>query len=909
MIVLHDAQDQSVTYPLIVDDDKWFILHRLDGEDELEFELSLEDQMTAKIFEEMLIDANGNQYVVKNVDEHSDFMTVTCVVNLDDFKAQFHEHVLYRNAYLYDVLSDILPTGWSLAGDVSLARKATIGSDDGVATYDNLNSYDVLFLAQTAYGVTFNFNAITKTLTVIDRSEVQSSGSYLMEDLNLESVGYVGSSKDFATRLYAYGKVDEETGQHLTFASINDGKEYVEDHSYSNKVISIGWTDERYTVKENLLADARKKLAALASPSRSYACNAKNVLDDVYVTKVITLVDRRRRQRVDHMVVEWKEYSRSDMDVITLSQSEPSITRSLGEQFQELRREVGMGDTMMKAFVNDAIENATDAIKGNKGGVFKWIFDAQGRPIELLNLGDTYDPSTAQKVWRWNAAGLGHSNTGYNGTYDLALLADGSINASVITTGILNADIIRAGRIQDVTASNYWDLETGVMQFSKGRITSADGKNYWEVQGGALHIERGEIGGYTIESDKIYNNYVELDSGGLKFYAYNTSGDVERRVLVSSLLPGWLTSQSGDVYGSLYMRIPMNFQLISFKPYTQTPQELLVFNYSRNEDGTSSALFRNFTTLQIDGDVLFGGSTTQYKMSNVEIKMSKLKGYGSAKLGSYGYVFDSAIVYGTGKLLPNTDASSADEPYLTNSMINAPGAYYGQNQAVLTGSVVDSLGRYIYTNINGASGQISIGRHYRTTEGPYGGTASMRISETSIYCWLNLSDDSSNNRNSFILQRYSNGVARLILYDTSDVSENRRLIANPSEIVMRDENDALRCWIDYAGIQCRNSSDLKRLNLNLSGLRFYDDSEVLRAYVTTSTHTTLGTYGMRLFAPGFVVLGADEIGFSDYYDSGVTGTYKKGMSGSVRIAEYSGTTIDRYLTITFFKGIMVTNLD
>lgn len=659
MIVLHDAQDQSITYPLIVDDDKWFILHKLDGEDELEFELSLEDPMTAKIFEEMLVDANGNQYVVKNVDEHSNFMTVTCIVNLDDFKAQFHEHVLYRNAYLYDVLSDILPTGWSLAGDVSLSRKATIGSDDGVATYDNLNSYDVLFLAQTAYGVTFNFNAITKTLTVIDRSEVQSSGSYLMEDLNLESVGYVGSTKDFATRLYAYGKIDENTGNPLTFASINGGKEYVEDHSYSNKVISIGWTDERYTVKENLLADARKKLAALATPSRSYACKAKNVLDDVYVTKVITLVDKRRQQRVDHMVVEWKEYSRSDMDVITLSKSEPSITRSLGDQFKELRREVGMGDTMMRAFVNDAIENATDAITGNNGGIFKWIFDAQGRPIELLNIGDTYDPSTAQKVWRWNAAGLGHSNTGYNGTYELALLADGSINASVITTGVLNADIIRAGRIQDVTASNYWDLETGVMQFSKGRITSADGKNYWEVQSGALHVERGEIGGYTIESDKIYNDHVELDASGLRFYAYDANDEVKYEV--GGIWPGRLVSQLGDFYGQLEWHVPVQFNIRSYYPYDQTDVGKYIFQYNRANDEmmltatdvylyADNLSFRGHSTslyTDVKGMHVVGSITSHNKIGDFNVTAD---GLDSRNGSNYGVAIESSnrrvLVYG-----------------------------------------------------------------------------------------------------------------------------------------------------------------------------------------------------------------------------------------------------------------------
>lgn len=892
MIVLHDAQNQSVTYPLAVDDDKWFILHRLDGEDELEFELSLEDEMTAKILEEMLVDANGNQYVVKNVDEHSNFMTVTCVVNLDDFKAEFIRHVLYRNAFLSDVLTDILPDGWLAVGDTSITRKATIGSDDGVATYDNLNAYDVLFLAQEAYGVTFNFNAITKILTVIDRSEVQSSGSYLMEDLNLESVGYVGSTKAFATRLYAYGKMDEETGQYLTFASINDGKEYIEDHSYSNKVISVGWTDERYTVKENLLADARKKLAALALPQRSYACNAKNVLDDVYVTKVITLVDKRRRQRVDHMVVEWKEYSRSDMDVITLSQSQPTITKSLNERFEELTREVNMGDTMMKAFVNDVVQNATDSITGNRGGVFKWIFDAQGRPIELLNLGDTYDPSTAQKVWRWNAAGLGHSNTGYSGTYDLALLADGSINASVITTGVLNANIIRAGRISDLTSLNYWDLESGVMQFGKGRITSADSKNYWEVQGGALHVERGEIGGYTIESNRIYNDFVELTSNSLEFYAYNTSGGVSQRVLVSSLIPGWLTSQSGDVTGSLYMRVPMNFQMISRYPADGT--ELLVFNYSRSSSG-ALATFQNFGTISVTGDVLFTGNLT-CTMSNVKILSSLIDGYqGTNKLGD-ARVFQSSVVYG--------DKIINDTGY--NVFKNGVGVCFTSTDAIFTSNNVDSLGRLRYAMIDGSG--FRIGRHNVVSDSvSYGGTRSILVEESAITCWKNTSMDSSNNKVSFKIYRDTNDVAWLVLRDATD--DNRRISLGGDNMYMYDTNNYLRCWIDYYGIQCRNASGYKKMNLNLTSLTFYDDYESIKCYVMSSSSTSSSSYyGMRIASPGFISILADEIGVGSYSSPNSSATYSKGETGGIRVPYYdSSHNLLGYWVLRFKKGFMISS--
>lgn len=86
-----------------------------------------------------------------------------------------------------------------------------------------------------------------------------------------------------------------------------------------------------------------------------------------------------------------------------------------------------------------AIEYATSAITGNKGGNIVIKRDANGKPIELLIM-DTEDTATAVNVWRWNLSGLGHSSTGYNGPFnDVAITADGKINASMITVGVLNA--------------------------------------------------------------------------------------------------------------------------------------------------------------------------------------------------------------------------------------------------------------------------------------------------------------------------------------------------------------------------------------------------------------------------------------------------------------------------------------
>ena len=72
---------------------------------------------------------------------------------------------------------------------------------------------------------------------------------------------------------------------------------------------------------------------------------------------------------------------------------------------------------------------------------------------------DTNDINTAQKIWRININGIGYSNNGYKGPYELAMTMDGAIVADMITTGILNANLIRAGVIQSLDKSSYWDLE------------------------------------------------------------------------------------------------------------------------------------------------------------------------------------------------------------------------------------------------------------------------------------------------------------------------------------------------------------------------------------------------------------------------------------------------------------------
>lgn len=142
------------------------------------------------------------------------------------------------------------------------------------------------------------------------------------------------------------------------------------------------------------------------------------------------------------------------------------LSTSLG---QEIRQGI-LKEVPTTSMMDAAIQYATDLIRGGLGGYVVMTPGPNGYPQEILIM-DTPDKDTAVNVWRFNQGGLGHSSTGYEGPFsDIALTADGKINASMITTGILNANVIRAGIISDANNKNYWNLETGQFVTKQGNI-------------------------------------------------------------------------------------------------------------------------------------------------------------------------------------------------------------------------------------------------------------------------------------------------------------------------------------------------------------------------------------------------------------------------------------------------------
>lgn len=187
--------------------------------------------------------------------------------------------------------------------------------------------------------------------------------------------------------------------------------------------------------------------------------------------------------------------------------------------------------------LDQAVDHATDLITGGLGGYVVLNTNANGQPQELLIM-DTPDIGTAVNVWRFNRGGLGHSHSGYNGPYnDVALTADGRINASMITTGSLNAAMVTTGTLRAsvigagtitaeklaagaVTADKISAGAIIVGKIAEGAVTEdnlddgavtadkIDGEAVTETKIGPGAITTGKIAANAVNADKIAANAV-----------------------------------------------------------------------------------------------------------------------------------------------------------------------------------------------------------------------------------------------------------------------------------------------------------------------------------------------------------------------------------------------------------------
>lgn len=438
--------DNGIGYPLVYDN--YYIRELASGLNEIIFEVNVRDELYQHIAEENVVrDRDQQEYLIKQIDAGPTTAKVVAQINIDDWKGAMHLDYSNNSDTVRNTIAGVAPQGWSVVDRSQRTIRRTIPTSDTTQDY-NVTSWEIVTDCCETYSVRVQVDTLNKILYIVNPDLYTNLGAFAARDLNLKKLNYKGKSDNFVTRLYAVG------ADGMTFASINDGKPYVENYTYSQKVISAYWKDERYTDKQSLLDDATEKLAEMAKPARSYDCEVLDLaktnpeiynFEDFSLFNVITLVDDIRQERLDYQIVEKWDYPYYPVkNKIVLS----SVTPNLQSVVTQIVNAINNPVSVFSQKLQSAVLTTTALITGNRGGyLILKDSDEDGFPDELLIM-DTDSIETATKVWRWNQAGLGYSNTGYEGQYILGMNMLGQINADMITAGHINGEIIEAGSIE-----------------------------------------------------------------------------------------------------------------------------------------------------------------------------------------------------------------------------------------------------------------------------------------------------------------------------------------------------------------------------------------------------------------------------------------------------------------------------
>ncbi|MEE0733276.1 MAG: phage tail spike protein [Acutalibacteraceae bacterium] len=313
----------------------------------LSFDIAPSHPYYGMLAPEVRLEYDGRYYNIKTINERSkrDIASVTAELDIDDLCDKVWQTFTAESLPFSDIASRVLDgSGWTIQGANVIPNRRSPELND-------VNRWGVLEHLQnsTMFDVVYDIDNKSKVITV-DRPTVShntATGVYFSDELNLKDCNYKGSSTDICTRLYPYGK------DNLNIALYNGGREYVDNHTYTDKIISKIWRDDRYTNAESLRDAAIEKLKTMAIPNGSFTCKIYDLAKakpDIYgdllacdLYDIVTLIQRMQNTQTDYRIVEYKEYPDNPQDnEVTFNAMAGRITttvQSISDQLNDINVE------------------------------------------------------------------------------------------------------------------------------------------------------------------------------------------------------------------------------------------------------------------------------------------------------------------------------------------------------------------------------------------------------------------------------------------------------------------------------------------------------------------------------------------------------------------------------------------
>lgn len=471
------------------------------------------------IVEEGYIRNKTDEFVIKEMADRGDWTSIKAQMNVEDLEGKAWEHFNTTEQTIENCLNlACAGTGWTVQVN-NVSKKRTVKKT-------NCSSWDLIQEAKKIYRVEIEFDTLNKIIYVKEK-QGQDKGVYFSDEINLKALDIESNSYDFYTKIIAIGK--------------ENIKVEVENFQYSNKVKTLIWKDERYTVLENLREDATAKLQELSKPRKSYSADVidlanlnskyKNILN-YKLGDTITLIYKDKKIREKQRIVKIVEYpdepernsceiANTTLDFIDIQKefqdtadTVNNITEDNGTISEEAIKVTVKNLTIDKADINSlnaavARIGTLEATKANiteLNAVNAKITNLQVNKAEITDLiagnikfdvatGGTLDLQTLLSKFVTGENGQFLNLTTDNVTISNALIKD--VIAKSISVEDLKASIISTNKFR-ITSDNGGIEIVGATQQFKDKNNKVRIQMGQDTQGNFNFILRGEDGTTTL---------------------------------------------------------------------------------------------------------------------------------------------------------------------------------------------------------------------------------------------------------------------------------------------------------------------------------------------------------------------------------------------------------------------------
>lgn len=594
------------------------------------------------IVEEGYIRNKTDEFVIKEIVARGEWTSIKVQMNVEDLEGKAWEHFNTTEQTIENCLNlACAGTGWTVQVN-NVSKKRTVKKT-------NCSSWEIIQEAKKIYRVEIEFDTLNKIIYVKEK-QGQDKGVYFSDEINLKALDIESNSYDFYTKIIAIGK--------------ENIKVEVENFQYSNKVKTLIWKDERYTVLENLREDATAKLQELSKPRKSYSAYVidlaklnskyKNILD-YKLGDTITLISKDKKIREKQRIVKIVEYpdepernsceiANTTLDFIDIQKdfqdtadTVSNITEDNGTISQEAIKVAVKNLTIDKADINSlnaavARIGTLEATKANiteLNAVNAKITNLQANKAEITDLiagnikfdvatGGTLDLQTLLSKFVTGENGQFLNLTTDNVTISNALIKD--VIAKSISVEDLKASTISTNKFKIASDNGGIEIVGATQQFkdknSKVRIQMGQ-----DTQGNFNFILRGEDGTTTlIDHTGIKEKAIADDLIKEKMIAENAVG--EKQINYSSLVTGLNKDANTSLIQASKVAIDLTGQKldVAFNSLKSTVND----TKSKTESNTTSIGVINgqIDTLIKDTIIEENGTTVKLKDSYSTLKQT-----------------------------------------------------------------------------------------------------------------------------------------------------------------------------------------------------------------------------------------------------------------------------------------------